>query len=285
MIPRELNFEGTSPLLYLIATPIGNLSEMTPRAIEVLKDCDYIAAEDTRNSGQLMAHFGIDKPFISCHEHNEETASEKIVALLKQGKKVCYMSDAGYPTLSDPGERLVAKCLSNGIKVSVTSGPSAAIDALAVSGLPSDHFYFEGFLPAKPSERDHELQELSARLETIIFYESPHRILETLKALDTVLGDRSAVLCRELTKAHEEIIRGSLHEFIALDEASLRGEMVILVRGAVKVAKVLDENDITSLLKSKIKVGLSSKDAIAKVASENSLAKNVVYQVYLKNVK
>jgi 16S rRNA (cytidine1402-2'-O)-methyltransferase len=285
MIPRELNFEGTSPLLYLIATPIGNLSEMTPRAIEVLKDCDYIAAEDTRNSGQLMAHFGIDKPFISCHEHNEETASEKIVALLKQGKKVCYMSDAGYPTLSDPGERLVAKCLSNGIKVSVTSGPSAAIDALAVSGLPSDHFYFEGFLPAKPSERDHELQELSSRVETIIFYESPHRILETLKALDALLGDRPAVLCRELTKAHEEIIRGTLHEFVSLDETSLRGEMVILVHGAIKVAKVLDENDITSLLKSAIKEGLSSKDAIAKVASENDLAKNVVYQVCLKNVK
>jgi 16S rRNA (cytidine1402-2'-O)-methyltransferase len=285
MIPRELNFEGTSPLLYLIATPIGNLSEMTPRALEVLKGCDYIAAEDTRNSGQLMAHFGIDKPFISCHEHNEEAAAEKIVALLKQGKKVCYMSDAGYPTLSDPGERLVAKCLANGIKVSVTSGPSAAIDALAVSGLPSDHFYFEGFLPAKPSERDHELQELSARVETLIFYESPHRILETLKALDSAFGDRQAVLCRELTKAHEEIIRGSLHEFTALDEASLRGEMVILVHGTIKVAKALDENDITSLLKSKIKEGLSSKDAIAAVASENDLAKNVVYQVYLKNVK
>jgi 16S rRNA (cytidine1402-2'-O)-methyltransferase len=139
--------------------------------------------------------------------------------------------------------------------------------------------------PPKPSERDHELQELSSRVETIIFYESPHRILETLKALDAVLGDRPAVLCRELTKAHEEIIRGTLHEFVSLDEASLRGEMVILVHGAIKVAKVLDENDITSLLKSAIKEGLSSKDAIAKVASENDLAKNVVYQVYLKNVK
>ena len=126
---RELNFEGSSPLLYLIATPIGNLQEMTPRALEVLGECDFIAAEDTRNSGALMANFGIKKPFISCHEHNEAEAAERIVTLLKEGKKVCYMSDAGYPTLSDPGTRLVAKCLENGIKISVTSGPSAAINA------------------------------------------------------------------------------------------------------------------------------------------------------------
>jgi 16S rRNA (cytidine1402-2'-O)-methyltransferase len=285
MKPRELNFEGTSPLLYLIATPIGNLSEMTPRALEVLKATDYIAAEDTRNSGQLMAHFAIDKPFISCHEHNEEAASEKIVALLQQGKKVCYMSDAGYPTLSDPGERLVAKCLENGIKVSVTSGPSAAIDALAVSGLPSDHFYFEGFLPAKASERDVELLALSSRLETIIFYESPHRIKDTLTALARVLGPRQAIIARELTKAHEEIIRGSLDEFVSLGEETLRGEMVILVSGATPKASELSENDITSLLKSKIKAGKSSKDAIGEIAKENGLPKNAVYQIYLKNVK
>ena len=170
MNPRELNFQGNSPLLYLIATPIGNLSEMSPRALQVLSETDYIAAEDTRNSGQLMAHFSIHKPFLSCHEHNENEAADKIVSLLKEGKKVCYMSDAGYPTLSDPGQRLVQRCLEAGIKISVTSGPSAAIDALSVSGLDSSHFYFEGFLPAKESEKDAELRDLAQRQETIIFY-------------------------------------------------------------------------------------------------------------------
>ena len=140
---------------------------MSPRALQVLSETDYIAAEDTRNSGQLMAHFSIHKPFLSCHEHNENEAADKIVSLLKEGKKVCYMSDAGYPTLSDPGQRLVQRCLEAGIKISVTSGPSAAIDALSVSGLDSSHFYFEGFLPAKESEKDAELRDLAQRQETI----------------------------------------------------------------------------------------------------------------------
>ena len=283
MTSRELNFEGPSPILYLIATPIGNRGEMTPRAIEILKDCDFIAAEDTRNSGQLMAFFGIDKPFISCHEHNEEESGEKIVALLKQGKKVCFMSDAGYPCLSDPGQRLVARCLDNGIKVSVTSGPNAAINALACSGLDSTHFHFEGFLPAKESERVSRLNELVNNPDTLLFYESPHRIMKTLFSMAGVFGERKAVIARELTKAHEEFIRGTLPELCLLEEDSLRGEMVIVVEGASKNKLELTDNEIALALKDQLEWGKTPKEAIRFVCDANHLPKNRVYSIYLAN--
>lgn len=282
MNPRELNFEGPSPLLYLIATPIGNLSEFSSRAIEVLSQCDFIAAEDTRNSGQLMAHFNISKPFITCHEHNENEASAKIVSLLKQGKKICYMSDAGYPTVSDPGQKLVAHCLEEGIKVSVVSGPSAAINALSISGLDTSHFYFEGFLPAKESEKSAELKDLAYRKETIIFYESPHRIGKTLNSMNQILGDRKAAICRELTKAHEEVIRGSLGEFAELSEDTLRGEMVIVVEGCRNQKAGASDDDIKNALQTKISEGKRTKEAVKEVAEELSVQKNKVYDLSLK---
>ena len=285
MISRELNFEGPSPILYLIATPIGNRSEMTPRALEILKDTDYIAAEDTRNSGQLMAYFGIDKPFISCHEHNEEEAGTRIVTLLQQGKKVCYMSDAGYPCLSDPGQRLVARCLDQGIKVSVTSGPSAAINALTCSGLSSTHFHFEGFLPAKESERIARLNALASNEDTLIFYESPHRIFKTLLSMAATLGDRKAVIARELTKFHEEFIRGTLAELCLLPEESLRGEMVIVIEGASKKKAVLSDTEIALALREEFDWGRTPKEAIKNVSANNGLPKNKVYEVYLENFK
>ena len=282
MNPRELNFEGSSPLLYLIATPIGNLSEFTPRAIEVLSNCDFIAAEDTRNSGQLMAHFKISKPFISCHEHNENEASARIISLLKEGKKVCYMSDAGYPTVSDPGQKLVSHCLEEGIKVSVISGPSAAINALAISGLDTSHFYFEGFLPAKESEKSAEIKDLASRKETIIFYESPHRIQKTLTLMYEILGDRKATISRELTKAHEEVIRGTLKEFTSLDEASLRGEMVIVVEGCKLLKQELSDQDILNALQAKIDEGKRTKEAVKEVSEELLVQKNKVYDLSLQ---
>ena len=282
MNPRELNFEGSSPLLYLIATPIGNLSEFTPRAIEVLSNCDFIAAEDTRNSGQLMAHFKISKPFISCHEHNENEASARIISLLKEGKKVCYMSDAGYPTVSDPGQKLVSHCLEEGIKVSVISGPSAAINALAISGLDTSHFYFEGFLPAKESEKSAELKDLASRKETIIFYESPHRIQKTLTSMYEILGDRKATISRELTKAHEEVIRGTLKEFTSLDETSLRGEMVIVVEGCKLLKQELSDQDILNALQAKIDEGKRTKEAVKEVSEELLVQKNKVYDLSLQ---
>ena len=281
---RELNFEGPSPLLYLIATPIGNLQELSPRAKDVLMSMDYLSAEDTRNSGRLMAHFGIDKPWVSCHEHNEERAAEQIIALLQQGKKVAYMSDAGYPGLSDPGQRLVARCLDNGIKVSVVSGPSAAINALVCSGLESDHFYFEGFLPPKEGERNAELLELAKRKETLIFYEAPHRIVKTLIAMAATLGDRKAVIARELTKAHEEFLRGTLSELALESEESLRGEMVIIVEGN-KEKHVVTDNDLAAGLRTELDWGRSSKEAIANVAKNFGVPKSRVYDLYLKDFK
>lgn len=282
---RELNFEGSSPLLYLIATPIGNLKEVSPRAIEVINEMDFVAAEDTRNSGKLLSLLGIKKPFISCHEHNEEEASEKIVKLLLEGKKVCYMSDAGYPTVSDPGVRLVRKCLENDIKVSVVSGPSAAINALACSGLDSTHFYFQGFLPPKEQERNRVLNDLAKREETLIFYESPHRIGLTLIAMAATLGNRKAVIARELTKAHEEFVRGTLPELAALDPSSLLGEMVIVVEGKANTPTEISDEQIALALRDELEWGRTSKEAIASVAKNSGVPKNKVYAIYLANFK
>lgn len=284
MIKRELNYEGPSPLLYLLATPIGNMSEISPRTKAIIEESEYIACEDTRNSGLLLSRLGFSKKLISCHEHNEEAASSQIVSLLKQGKKVAYMSDAGYPAISDPGSRLVANCLNNGIKVSTVSGPNAALNALAGSGLDSTHFYFHGFLSSKPSERDQELQEIQSRKETVIFYESPHRIGKTLAALYEALGERPAVIARELTKAHEEFIRGNLKEFLALDVSTLKGEMVIVVEGK-KEEKAIDEKAIINQLKAYLDSGIRSKEAIKKIAETLSINKNQVYSLYLSAFK
>ena len=282
---RELNFQGSSPLLYLIATPIGNLQEVSPRTLEVLKEMDFVAAEDTRNSGKLLSLLGIKKPMISCHEHNEEEAASKIVALLLEGKKVCYMSDAGYPTVSDPGVRLVRRCLDENIKISVVSGPNAAINALACSGLDSTHFYFQGFLPPKESERNALLNDLAKREETIIFYEAPHRIGLTLAAMAATLGNRRAVIARELTKAHEEFIRGTLPELAALDPETLMGEMVIVVEGKIKEDKEISEEQIALALRDELEWGRTPKEAIASVVKNCGIPKNKVYAIYLKHFK
>ena len=279
---REGNYEGKRPLLYLVATPIGNLKEFSSRAVDTLSDMDYIACEDTRNSGLLFAKFGIKKPLISCHEHNEEEGATKIISLLKEGKKVAYVSDAGYPTVSDPGARLVKRAIENEIKVAVINGPSASLCALAASGLDTAHYYFEGFLPAKESERNKELIKLSKRKETIIFYESPHRISRTLLALARYLGEnRNACLGRELTKLHEEYIRASLGELSSIDPKTLIGEMVIVVEGNNKeLAKEMGDEEIKTLLLEDIK-SMRGKEAVTKIAEENSLPKNRVYDIYL----
>ena len=283
---RDLNFKGNEPLLYLIATPIGNMQEVSPRAKAILEESDFVCAEDTRNAGKLLSLLGIKKSLISCHEHNEEEASTKIINLLLEGKKVCYMSDAGYPTISDPGGRLVANCLKNDIKVSVVSGPNAAINALACSGLDSSHFYFHGFLPPKESERNATLQQLASKEETLIFYESPHRIGVTLIALAASLGNRKAVIARELTKAHEEFIRGSLPELALLDPETLIGEMVIVVEGKPKEANAeMPEEQIALALRDELEWGKTPKEAIASVSKNCNLPKNKVYAIYLKHFK
>ena len=278
---RELNFVGNSPLLYLIATPIGNLSEFSPRAIEIIGEADYVACEDTRNSASLLSHYGLKKPTISCHEHNEEEAATQIISLLKEGKKVVYMSDAGYPGISDPGERLVRRATKEGIKVSVISGPSAFIAALVISGLPTSHFHFEGFLPVKENEKVARLNYLAKNEDTLIFYEAPHRITKTLITMAATLGDRQATLTRELTKAHEEVIRGSLAELALLSEDTLKGEMVIVVEGN-KAKTEIDDQTIAFALKDQLEYGRKGKEAVLAVSEALQVKKNRVYEIYLK---
>ena len=285
MLKRELNFQGDTPLLYLIATPIGNLEEFSSRAISVLKEMDYVACEDTRNSGMLLKKFGIDLPLISCHEHNEEKASERILSLMEEGKKVAYMSDAGYPIISDPGERLARKVIEKGFKVSVVNGPNAGLCAFVCSGIPSNHFYFCGFLESKPSTRKKQLESLKDFQDTIIFYESPHRIEDTLKDMAAILGkERQACLARELTKKHEEFIRGTLGELSELSPDTLIGEMVIVVEGAKEITKEITDEDIKSYLATALEK-MKSKDAIKEISNQYSLPKNRVYDIYLKNWK
>ena len=277
---RDKSFSSDSNLLYLIATPIGNLSEVSDRFLSVVKDMDVVAAEDTRNTGLLLSKLGISKELFSLREHNENQASEHIINLIKTGKKVAYMSDAGYPGISDPGYLLVQNALKAGIRVSTISGPSAFINALVASGLETKHFYFHGFLPAKEGEAKAELKELVSKKETIILYEAPHRIIKTLKLLLEILGDRKGVIARELTKINEEYIRGTLSEFVQIDESTLKGEMVILIEGNKEI-KTINDEEIIHLVGCYKKEGLTSKDAIEKVANELQIPKNRVKKLIL----
>lgn len=277
---RIKSFEQDT-LLYVIATPIGNLKEFSPRAIECIKECDFIASEDTRTTSLLLSKFNISKPSLSYHEHNEQEASSKIIELLKQGKKIGLTSDAGYPGISDPGSILIKHCIDEGIAVSVINGSNAFIPALIGSGLDTTHFYFHGFLPSKESARKKELEEIKNKKETLIFYESPHRIMDTLQNMYDILGKRNVSIAREITKLHEEYIRGTLDELIELDASSLKGEMVVIVEGNKEI-KLLSEEEIISILKEEIASGKSTKDAIKEVSTQYSLKKNYVYTLASK---
>ena len=283
-LKRENNYEGKTPLLYMVATPIGNVEEFSPRALKVLNEMDYIACEDTRNSGALFAKFNIKKPLISCREFNENEKADEIIGLLNDGKKVAYVSDAGYPGISDPGQRLVAKAVASGIKVAVINGPNAGLCALVASGLDTTHFTFEGFLPAKESAAVKRLEELKNWPHTLIFYEAPHRIDRTLTLLKNAFGaDRKACIGRELTKIHEEYLRGTLGELCEIDPETLRGEMVIIIEGKTISNEVTDD-DIEESLKEALK-SLSSKEAVKKVAEDTKTGKNRVYAIYLERFK
>ena len=276
---RNKSFQQTAPLLYLVATPIGNLKEMSPRALEVLQEMDLIAAEDTRNTYTLLSHFGIKKDLFSLREHNENEASEHIINLLKQGKKVAYVSDAGYPGISDPGYLLVKNAIKNDINVSTISGSSAFINALVASGLPTDHFYFYGFLSKKGNDARRALNNIKSKEETIIFYESPHQVEETIKLMYEVLGNREAVIARELTKINEEYIRGSLKELTELDFSTVKGEIVIVVSGEPKTEMVLDDDKIIERLNYYLEKGVNKKTAIEIVVDELEVRKNRVYKL------
>lgn len=281
---RELNFESKKPLLYLVATPIGNMQEVSPRTIETLKEVDLVACEDTRVTGKFLTMLGISKPLVSLREHNEVSASNEIVAKILNGTKVAYMSDAGYPCISDPGSRLVKLALQNDINITAISGPNAALNALVASGLCEDHFYFHGFLEAKESVKLEELRKLANREETLIFYEAPHRIQKTLNAMFTILGNRKACVARELTKKHEEYIRGSLEELSQIDPETLKGEMVIIVEGSLgEIKPDINNDEIIQMVKNLVNMGLTTKDAIKKAAETTNINKNYIYKIYHVN--
>ena len=279
---RNKSFDNKAPLLYLLATPIGNLKDITYRAIETLNDADLIACEDTRNTKKLLSFYNINKPTFSLHEHNEKSASAIIIERVLNGEKVVYVSDAGYPLVSDPGFILVEECLKNDINVSLIPGPCAFLSALLPSGLDTSHFYFHGFLNPKDSLQKKELETLKGKPETIIFYEAPHRILKTLKNIAKVLTNRKIVLARELTKLHEEYIYFKSEEVDLLDKDTLKGEMVIVVEGNKEEIIVSDEDIINAFHEMKKSSSLSTKDIIKELSNKFNVNKNKIYNIVNK---
>lgn len=279
---RQKSFDDTSATLFLVATPIGNLEEMSVRAINTLKEVDCIAAEDTRNTIKLLNHFEIKTKLMSHHEHNWKQSIPKILELLKDGKNIALVSDAGYPAISDPGYELVQAAIQEGYGVVPISGPNACLNALVVSGIAPQPFTFYGFLDHQDKTKKKELQALKNHQETLVFYESPYRIEKTLSIMLEIFGDRSIALCRELTKRHEEIIRGTISEIIPLCE-TLKGEMVLVVEGAKEIETQDEDVDIIAEIEKRLSQGVSSKDAIKDVAKTFQLKKNEVYDLYLKH--
>ncbi len=266
-------------VLYVVATPIGNLDDISSRALKVLAEVDLVAAEDTRHSGSLLSHFGIKTPLVSLHEHNEAERSDWLIAKLKQGTRVALISDAGTPLISDPGFDLVRAARRAGIIVSPVPGACALVAALSVGGLPTDRFVFEGFLPAKSAARRERLALLAAETRTLVFYESVHRLQESLQDMAAVLGPgRIAVLARELTKLHEGVRDAPLADLVAWarsDAAAGKGEVVLLVAGAPAVAGDSDA-DAERVLKALLKE-LPVKQAASLAAEITGLKKNALY--------
>ena len=267
---RQKSFQNNNSTLYLVPTPIGNLQEMTPRALDVLKQVDVIAAEDTRNTKKLCMAYQIQKPLIYHHEHNQATSIPEILSLLEQGKQVAVVSDAGYPLVSDPGQRLVKEAIEN-----------AATNALVASGLSTEHYLFYGFLDNKSSRRKKQLDELKDFPYTMIFYEAPHRIEDMLQDCLEVLGNRNIVLARELTKVYEEYIRGTTEEVLEI-VSSLKGEMVVLIEGKRQETKTFDMEEALKQVQALVDEGMKTKEVIKRVAQEMNGSKNELYEAYHK---
>ena len=264
--------------LYLIPTPIGNLKEVSPRFYEAIEDCSYLACEDTRNTLKLLNILNISKKCISCHEHNEKSSSINIINDILYGKTIGYLSDAGYPCISDPGYILVKEAIDKGITIVPVSGPNAMLNALVGSGLNTDHFFFYGFLSAKSSQRKKELFSLKTIPFTIIFYESPHRIKEALKDIYDVFGDRKVSIARELTKLHEEFIRDSLKNIIEQNQ-TLIGELVIVIEGAQNTKEEINKDSIINLYNKFLENGFSKKDSILATSLSLNIRKNELYDL------
>ena len=273
------NQEGT---LYLVATPIGNLDDITLRAIKVLKEADLIAAEDTRHTLKLLNHLEISKPMISYHRHNEELRSEHLIKELKEGKNIALVSDAGTPGISDPGEEIVKECIKENIKIIPVPGACAFVNALITSGISTKEFCFYGFLPLNKKNRKEKLEEIRDINKTVILYEAPHKIKNTLEDLRKVLNkDRKVVLAREITKIHEEFIRGNIEEIIEESE-KLKGEMVLIIEGNHKAK----ENELCNLsieehYKYYQEQGLEKKEIIKKIAKDRNVNKNEIYKLFI----
>lgn len=276
---RQKSFENEKPTLYLVPTPIGNLNEMTPRAIEVLQSVDVIACEDTRTSGQLLKHFHIEKRLISYQNFNEDTSTKGIINLLSQGKNIALISDAGYPLLSDPGQRVVNEASALGYNVVPLSGCNAALNALVASGLIVQPYLFIGFLPSSQSDAVKKLREYKNYPMTLIFYEAPHRIEKMLQSVLDVMGDRRCCLARELTKLHEEFLRGKVSEILEV-ASELKGEMVVVVEGnRDDYEKDVDYGQLLHMVNESIEQGMTTSDAIKETAKKTGVSKNIIYDL------
>ncbi len=268
--------------LYLVATPIGNMADISPRAVKALSEVDFVAAEDTRNSGLLLSRLGISKPMISYFEHNKTERGAAIAERLKAGESCALVTDAGTPAISDPGEDIVKLCAAVGIPVTSIPGPAACITALTLSALSTRRFSFEGFLPADKKERRERLDEISAERRTLIIYEAPHRLKATLSELLDVLGDRKVSLCRELTKLNEEVIRttlsGAADYYVTNDP---RGEYVLVIEGAA-ASREEYPGDILDHMRMYTSLGERKMDAIKRVARDRGISKSEAYDAVLK---
>ena len=280
-LPSE-NPASPTGRLYLVGTPIGNLEDITLRALRILKEVDQIACEDTRHTQKLLTHYDIHKPLVSYHEHNELTRAPELVLALEQGAKIALVSDAGMPLVSDPGHRLVTLCLRHKIPVVPIPGPSAILASLSASGLPNEEFLFVGFLPARSGERRRALERLRIEDRTLILYEAPHRVAESVADAREILGDRPACLAREVTKLHEEFLRGKLSEIAAsLEERPARGEITLLI-GAPDTSEARNHADSTQSLAARVEelmhqAKLDRKDALKLAAKERGLTRRAAY--------
>ncbi len=269
-----------SGILYIVGTPIGNLGDMSPRAVETLAAVDFIAAEDTRVSLKLLNHFEIKKPLISYFEHNRKEKGELIVSRILDGESCALVTDAGMPAVSDPGEDLVALCHERGVTVNVVPGPTAFVSALALSGLPVSRFTFEGFLSMNKTSRREHLDDIKDEKRTLVFYEAPHKLLATLKDLYKALGDRRIAVVREITKIHEEVIRTTLSEAIEkYENENPRGEFVLVIEGKQETNEEITLDDAISLARVYLSEGMSVSMAAKQAAKETGIKKGDIYKV------
>jgi 16S rRNA (cytidine1402-2'-O)-methyltransferase len=269
--------------LYIVATPIGNLEDMTFRAVRILQAVDMIAAEDTRHTGRLLQHFQVKTPQISYHEHNSNSRIPELLEYLQYGKAIALVSDAGMPGISDPGYELIKACIDEGITVVPIPGASAVITALSAAGLPTDRFIFDGFLPAKSQQRKEYLESLQSESRTLVFYESPHRLRDTLADLGAILGsDRSLVIARELTKLYEEFWRGTIGDAMAdYQEREPQGEYTLLVAGTSSSQPQLTETELKTELLQIMQEGISRSQASRQLAKDTGLSRRYLYQLAL----